>query len=268
MLSPSQKKLALTLGVSMLIVGAFSIFATKRPEDRKPVLTASVQSAPVTPASSTHAVDSSTPSSNGTTSSTDQTTQIAPYNELVSNTAQGQTIRNTACSSTFVIPSNWSVDGLFGSSVIRSAEDRRTNEEWDKTHQDLIQHEEGDAPLGPDARNLVFGCVDNIDAYKKGMSGLVGYSDFENARNLAEVVASSPFHSNDLGLALVKTIKINGQDAYEISETGRGGDGVQRTFYDVVLEKGRIFDFTLDFTEYDKLSDAAKQIIQSISFDK
>ena len=268
MLSPHQKRLALTLGVSMLIVGAFSIFATKHPEDRKPVLTTSVQSVPVASTSSADGVDSPKSPSNGASSSTNGVTRLAPYNELISNTSQGQTIRNTACSSTFIIPSDWSVDGLFGSSVIRSAEDRRTNEEWDKTHQDVIQHEEGDAPLGPDARNLVFGCVDDIDAYKKGMSGLVGYRDFENARNLAEVVASSPFHSNDLGLALVKTIKINGQDAYEISETGRGGDGVQRTFYDVVLEKGRIFDFTLDFTEYDKLSDAAKQIIQSISFDK
>ncbi len=256
----SQKRFAVILGALFLIGGTSFVLARKHSENRKPHNTTSTQSKLVSPTPSTD--EPAAPAS-----STSEAITVAPYNELVSNTADGQTIKNTQCDFTFKIPPGWSVGGLFGGSIILSPEDQRTNEEWDKAHQDLIQHQEGDTPLGPDAKSLSIGCEENIDAYKKSMPGLVRYNDFENAQNLAEAIASSAFHATDTNLALVKTIKINGWDAYEISRTNRGGDGVQRTFYDIVLEKGKIYDFTLDFTEYDILSPAAKQIIQSISFE-
>lgn len=190
---------------------------------------------------------------------------------LVTTDAAGSyvIIKNTACGVTFHAPSGWeNVGMLFGGVKIVSPENKRTNEEWAKAHQYLIDHEEGDAPLGPDARTFSMSCFDTIDAYKNNMSGLLQYNDFEKAQNLAEVITSSIFHTTSTEFALVKTININGQNAYEISQTIKGGDGIWRTFYEIVLEKGKIYDFGLGLTEYDKLSEAAKKIIQSISFEK
>ncbi len=266
-----QKRLSFILGVLILIGGIFFVLTWKQSENRKSNVTTSTQSKPVAPNPLAEETSSSTTQMGNapqSTSSTNEAVTVAPYNELVSNTADGQTIKNTQCDFTYKIPVGWSVGGLFGGSIILSPEDQRTNEEWDKAHQDLIQHQEGDTPPGPDAKSLSIGCEDNIDAYKKSMPGLVRFNDFENAQNLAEAIASSAFHATNTNLALVKTIKINGWDAYEIDRTNRGADGVRRTFYSIVLEKGKIYDFTLDFTEYDKLSPAVKQIIQSISFEK
>lgn len=203
-----------------------------------------------------------------TVTSTNETIILAPYNELISSTSNGQVIKNTKCNFTFKIPLGWSVDGLFGGSTIRSREDQNTNEEWNKTHQDLILNAEGDAPLGPNARRFTLGCEDNIDVYKNGMPGLIQFDDFKNAKSLAEVVTSSAFHSKDIDLSLIKIIKIDGIDAYETAETSKGGDGITRTLYEILLENEKIYHIGLDFTEYDKLSDTEKQIIQSISFEK
>jgi hypothetical protein len=270
-----QKRLTFILGVLILIGGVFIILAWKQSENRKPNITTPTQSEPVFP----------TPSSDepgATTSSTSRATILMPnrdktlpptsiVNVIITPSSSAsepgyQTIRNTFCGVTFVIPSKWSVDGFLGESKIRSPEDQRKNAEWERTHQDLVQNEEGDAPL-TDVRSLVIFCQENIRSYLRDFSGSAYFKDFENALTLADAFASDAFHANDSNVALLKTMKINGRDAYEIADAGKMWDGTPVTNYSIVLGQGEIIVIALDLTEYDNLSDAAKQIIQSISFE-
>lgn len=230
-----QKKLVFVLGTLVIIGGVFSIIAWKQSENRKP-------------------------------SPTNEPVIVAPYNELVSSVG-GKTIKNTKCNLTFKIPADWSVGGLFGGTTILSPEDQHENEEWDKTHQDLIQNEEGDAPLGPDARSLSISCQNNIKNYLSRFSASLNYKVFENAKHLAEALATSAFHAKDSNVALLKTMKVGGWDAYEISWTVKMPDDTSNTTYEILVEKGDIYQIHLGQTEYSNLSDTVKDVINSISFE-
>ena len=155
---------------------------------------------------------------------------------LVTTDATGSyiIIRNSSCGATFHVPPGWADYGILGESKIVSPEDQRTNEEWDKANQDLIKNEEGDAPLGPDARSLYLSCQD----------------------------ADARSHDGD------KKLSINGHVAYEVINTGRMPDGTPITNYSIVIKKEKTMTIELGQTEYDKLPDTVKQIIQSISFEK
>lgn len=72
----------------------------------------------------------------------------------------------------------------------------------------------------------------------------------------------------DSNLALLKTLKIDGEDAYEISWTVDMPNGTSNTTYEFLVEKDRVYQIHLGQTEYDNLSDEVKQIIQSISFEE
>lgn len=183
---------------------------------------------------------SATPSepTNSSTSSTNEVVPLAPYNERIGVFVDGQTVKNTDCNFTFKIPEGWSVGGLLGESKILSPEDRQTNEEWYKANQDLIQRiEEGDGPLGPDKRTLYISCQ-----YDRPI--------------------------DDLKKDAFKAIKINGRDAYELSEVSETRAGTTITHHRIFLVGTKTMTIELDQTEYDDLSDAVKQIIQSISFEE
>ena len=155
---------------------------------------------------------------------------------LVTTNSSGsyRTIRNWDCDATFRIPPDWVDRGYLGESKIVSPEDQRTNEEWNATHQDLIQNAEGDGPIGPDARSLYISCQE----------------------------ADTRSHSDD------KKLNINGLTAYEVVDAGKMPDGTSVTNYTIVLGKEKTMMISLGETEYDKLPDTVKQIIQSISFEK
>lgn len=72
----------------------------------------------------------------------------------------------------------------------------------------------------------------------------------------------------DLNLALLKTLKIDGEDAYEISWTVDMPNGTSNTTYEFLVEKDRVYQIHLGQIEYDNLSDEVRQIIQSIKFEK
>lgn len=269
-----QKKFFIILSFLILISsGGFFIFIWKQFEDRKFDTAKLTFSKPISPTTTLTnvATTTTTPANeiNTTTSSTNEITMLSPYNELVSKTVNEQTIKNTQCNFEFKIPISWSVSGILGSSKILSPDDEYKNKEWDKVHQDLAQDTQGDAPPGLDARSLYIDCQYNVGEYLRNFSTTSHYKDFENAQHLSDAFATKAFHTKDSDIALLKTIKLDGRDAYEISWIVKMPDGTVNTTYEIVIEEnGKVFDIELWRTEYDSLSDAVKQIIQSISFDK
>jgi len=181
------------------------------------------------------ASDSTSSESASQASSMGERIPYAPYNELLS-VEDGKTIRNTECNFTFKIPEDWSVRGLLGESKILSPENERENEEWANTHQEMFENVEGDGPIGPDARSLFISCQYDI----------------------AE---------NDLKSTSLKTIRIDGWNAYEVSDAGKMPDGTQITNYQIILKGPKTLEIHLGRTEYDDLSDEVKRIIGSISFE-
>ncbi len=159
---------------------------------------------------------------------------MAAYHESV-NTVDGQTIRNTECQFTFKIPADWKVYGILGESKILSPEDERVNEEWLKSPEGQAPAEEGSAgpALGPDVRSLYISCQYDLKI-------------------------------DDVKSRALKSIKINGRDAYEVADTGKMPDGTVFTNYKLILENGKVLEIHLGQTEYDNLSETAKQIIASI----
>ncbi len=166
-----------------------------------------------------------------------QETVFAADHERVS-AGDEQAVQNTQCDFTFKIPKDWNVYGILGESKILSPEDGRVNEEWLKSPDGQAPAEEGSAgpALGPDARSLHISCQD---------TGKI----------------------DDLKSSAVKTIKINGRDAYEFADKGKMLDGSLFTNYRLVVEAEKITEIHLGQTEYDDLSETIKQIIQSISFE-
>lgn len=161
---------------------------------------------------------------------------FAAHHKRVSNGDQ-QVLQNTQCDFTFKIPKDWEVHGILGESKILSPEDERVNQEWVNENQEQLQNAEGEDPGGPDARTLYISCQD------------IGKID-------------------DLKSSVLKTIKINGRDAYEVADAGKMPDGTPFTNYRLILEKEQVTEIHLGQIEYDKLSETVKQIIQSISFEK
>jgi hypothetical protein len=152
------------------------------------------------------------------------------------STGSYRTIQNWECGATIHIPPDWSDHGLLGGSKILSPEDERINEEWANANQELFQNAEGDGPIGPDARSLYISCQYNVVR-------------------------------EDLKSTSLKTIKINGRNAFEVADTGKMPDGTSVTNYKIILEGPKVMEIYLGQTEYDNLSETVKQIIQSISFE-
>ncbi|MDF1497542.1 MAG: hypothetical protein P1P90_05810 [Patescibacteria group bacterium] len=170
------------------------------------------------------------------TSSTNAATIVAPYNELL-ETTENKTIRNTLCHFTFKIPKDWLVRSILGESKILSPEDESTNEKWLIENQEQNQTSDSGGPIGPDSRTLYISCQYNLE-------------------------------KEDLKSTILKTIQIDGYDAYEISSTDEFPDGTSITNYQIIVGGGKAMDIFLGKTEYDNLSDEVKQIIQSITFEE
>lgn len=151
------------------------------------------------------------------------------------STGSYRTIQNWECDATFHIPPDWVDWGILGESKILSPEDVRVNKEWVDTHPDLFENAEGEGPIGPDARSLYISCQDNLE-------------------------------KKDLKSPILKTIQIDGVDAYEIADPFRMPDGTPITNYYIVVGGGRSMEIYLGQTEYEDLPDVIKQIIKSISF--
>jgi hypothetical protein len=178
-----------------------------------------------------------------------------------------QTMNNSSCGISYRIPADWKASGYLGESNIVSPEDARQNSEWAKVHQDLLAKEEGDAPLGPDARSLYISCQYDVKTYLETFSLSRQYKEFSGKAALAEAFATSAFNNKGSDLALVKTVVVGGQKAYEISYTTRMPDGTPNTTYEIVVESGgKVNEFMLGHTEYDKLPETVRQIIDSITF--
>lgn len=187
-----------------------------------------------TPKSNTSSPSISEPATS--TSSTNVATIIAPYNELL-ETTENKTIRNTLCHFTFKIPKDWLVHGTLGESKILSPEDESTNEKWLIENQDQIQTSDSGGLIGPDSRTLYISCQYNLE-------------------------------KEDIKSPILKTIQIDGYDAYEISVTDKLPDETSITNYQIIVGGGRAMDIFLGQIEYDNLSDEVKQIIQSITFEE
>lgn len=170
------------------------------------------------------------------TSSTNAPTIIAPYNELI-ETTENKTIRNTLCHFTFKIPKDWLVHGILGESKILSPEDESTNEKWLIENQEQIQTSDSGGLIGPDSRTLFISCQYNLE-------------------------------KEDLKSTILKTIQIDGYDAYEVSSTDKLPDGTSMTNYQIIVGGGKAMDIFLGQIEYDNLSNEVKQIIQSITFEE
>ncbi len=126
---------------------------------------------------------------------------------------------------------------ILGESKILSPEDESTNEEWLIENHDQIQISESGDPIGPDSRTLYISCQYNLE-------------------------------KEDLESTILKTIQIDGYDAYEISSTDELPDGTSITNYQIIVGGGKAMDIFLGQTEYDNLSDDVKQIIHSIEFEE
>lgn len=191
-----------------------------------------------------------------------------PYNVLVNKDVDisgRDTIKNSHCGFTFKIPTDWSVTGVLGESIVRSPQDQFINSEYAKSHPN--QQEDGEALIGPDARSVSMGCRDGVKTYIVDLSELKGHSGFADKNTLAEVFASDAFHSKNSNLALVKTLSIDGQIAYELSDTVKMPDGTFIKNYEIVTRKeDRVYEIGFGQIEYEKLSESVKQIINSISF--
>lgn len=210
----NQKNLIIAIGLIVLIGGTALTFTWMQSANRTP--------------------DVTVPTPSG---SEGKKIPYAAKHELLATTDGKQTIKNTACDFTFVLPADWTVIGLLGESKILSPANERENETWAETHQNLLmQNQEGEAPLGPDARTLYISCQYNLE-------------------------------KEDLKTTVLKTIQIDGVDAYEIADTGPMPDGTPVTNHRIIVGGGRAMDIHLGQTEYDNLSETVKQIIQSISFE-
>lgn len=200
-------------------------------------------------------------------SSTNERVPYAAYHKLV-NVIDGKTVKNTMCGFTFTIPADWSISGLLGGSKILSPEDKRENEEWAETHQELFQNTEGEGPIGPDARSLYISCQYNTETYLGYFSRSPYFKNFESTTRLADAFTTGAFSDKGSNPGLIKTMDIDGRVAYEISETNKVRDGSLHTNYVIILEQKKVVEIHLGQIEYDNLSDTVKQIIQSISFEE
>ncbi|GEM_PF-1599400 len=168
--------------------------------------------------------------------STNSSIIVAPYNELL-ETNNKKMIKNSFCHFTFEIPKDWLVHGILGESKILSPEDESTNEKWLTENQDQNQTSDSGSPIGPDSRTLYISCQYNLE-------------------------------KEDIKSTILKTIEIDGYEAYEISGTDELPDGTSITSHQIIVGGGKVMDIHLGQTEYDNLPDEAKQIIQSIRFEE
>jgi len=238
-----QKRPVIIFSILILIAAALSIAIWKQPENQNPV-------------ESTTQINIA-----------DEQTSLPLYHELVDSDDDGKVIKNTKCELIFKIPADWSVDGLFGGTKILSPADIRRNKEWNEAHEEELQNTEGETN-GLDGRSLSISCQDSVKNYLADFSMSPYYKIFKNTKHLVDSFATDAFHAKDSNLALLKTIKIDGEAAYEISWTVDMPDGSSNTTYELLVEKNKVYQIHLGQTEYDNLSDEVKQIIQSITFEE
>lgn len=251
----SQKKLAFALGTLVLLGGVFFIVAWTQPRHLQPSIPNLI---PPEPAATANRWE----------------TPTYRVNEMISSTSSIQetgykTMVNNYCHLIYDIPVDWSVFGFLGESQIISPKNERENVAWQEANREIIDNADGDGGLYPQNRSLVISCQKDTKAYLEYLFGFGGSEGFEDMQHLADLFATDAFHEKGPNLALVKTIKIDDVDAYEISSTGKIWNGTSTTTYEIVAEKGGvIYEISLDHIEYDDLSDTVKRIIQSISFEK
>ena len=190
-------------------------------------------------------------------------------NEIISSDSEIEetgykTVRNNTCGLTFSIPSDWDVFGFLGESQILSAKNIHDDQIWREANQELIDNAEGDAFGYPQYRSLVIGCHRDIKAYLENTFGYGGSKGYENAKQIEDLLLSEDYYQKNPSFSLVKTISIDGFNAYEMSDTNQIRDEMI-TAYNIVTEKEEIiYGVWLDHTEYDDLPEEVKQVIDSI----
>jgi hypothetical protein len=180
-----------------------------------------------------------------------------------------KTVNNANCGLSFKIPNDWTVEGILGESKILSPEDARVNLEFEQTRQALIKNEQGDALLGSDARTLYISCGSDLKAYIGSFVLSKQYKDFSGETTLAGLVATVAFNSKGANPALINTMTVDGQTAYEISYTNTVPGVGAYTNYEMVFERnGKIGEITTGKVTFEQLSETAKDIIKTINFAK
>jgi hypothetical protein len=177
-----------------------------------------------------------------------------------------QIASNEGCGVSFSVPESWAVSGYLGESKIVSPEDKRLNDDWEQSHRVLLANEKGDAPLGPDVRSLYMSCQYGVKDYLGTFSLAKNYKDFADKSSLAAAIGSgTTFTADDANPALVRTMAVGGQMAYEIKYSVNVPGSGMITNYEFAVERGgKILEIQMGHNEYDSLSDTVKRIIGSI----
>lgn len=250
-----QKKLAIIIGLIILIGGAALAFAWMQMKDSVPspaqeqAPTQTISSAPVR----------------------EETFPVSPVNLLVipanGEDAGRKTIENRVCGTLYKIPSNWLVNEYLGVTKLYSPEDIRENAAWNNTHPEIVEQSSGDAAPGPDQHRFAISCTEKAESYI--LKNFSGQGD-ENNKHLADVFVKNEFHTEDTDISLVRTLNIDGWTAYEIARTYKQLDGTDFTVYSIIIELNRphaqIVTIDLGETEYLDLSEDVKQVVDYISF--
>ena len=191
-----------------------------------------------------------------------------PIGAPISDISDWKTINNTSCGLSFKIPKDWTDHGEFGDSKILSPEDEQTNSEYERTHQELLKNSQGDAPLS-DARTLYISCETDLKTYIGSYNLSKGYKDFSGAKTLADLVATAAFNSKGANPALINTMTIDGQTAYEIIYANTVPGVGSFTTYEMVFERNnKIGEIMTGDIPYEQLSDTVKDIIRTITVAK
>jgi hypothetical protein len=200
---------------------------------------------------------------------TKQRYQNNPIGTPANDISDWKTVNNASCGLSFKIPNDWTVQGILGESKILSPEDARANLEFDQTHKELIKNEQGEAPLGPDARTLYISCQSDLKAYIESFALSKRYKDFSGAKTLSDLVATAALNDKGANPALINTMAIAGQTAYEISDTNIVPGVGTFTNYEMVFERnGKIGEITTGKVTFEQLSETAKDISKTINFAK
>lgn len=167
-------------------------------------------------------------------------------------------IRNENCGFTYFLPEGWMDGGYLGESKVVSPADEAANEAWNKANQDLIAHEEGESPLGADARSLYMDC-------QYGAHEMFG-RDSDAIKTFADVVSSGRFNESGTGSAIIGTIPIGTSPAYEMRSVSESPVLGTLTRYELYLDlaNGKLLTIDLGNVEYADLNETVKEVIASI----
>jgi len=233
-MSLRHKKIAIFLGILVLLTGIFFIAIWRKIGGSNPDITNLI------PSKQTASPTAMNVQEDAAVNSDRWQTPTYRVNEAISPTSSIEetgymTMVNNYCHLTYEIPADWSVFGFLGESQLISPKNGRDDAAWREANRELIENAEGEAFLYPQYRSLYISC--------------------HEAKARSEQYA-------------LKTLIIDGIDAYEVSSTGAIAEESITTTYTIVAEKdGVTYEILLDHTEYDNLSDTVKGIIDSISFE-